>query len=75
MDKQYCERLYQEYVELSETMKRVIEAGVAGKSSTQLIDTNELIRKEELRKKLLQTCKPFLQERLTQDQLFEMENG
>ena len=71
----HCKEMYQEYRTLSERTTLVAQNYVPGKPlKPQHLDINELLKKEELRIKLLKTCRDYLEECLTPEELFEMEN-
>ena len=74
--KQACEELYREYKELEEKTKLRSRPHQPGKSiAPQTITTEEILRKEGLRKTLVEQCHDFLEEKLNPDELFEIENG
>lgn len=71
-----CGELYKEYKELAERTRIRVQEYVPGKDlESQTIKPDELLRKEEIRKKLLEQCKDFLVSELTPDDFFEIENG
>ncbi|MEK7644930.1 MAG: hypothetical protein AAB391_01205 [Patescibacteria group bacterium] len=68
-----CEELYKEYLELDQKTRIIVGNYVSGKKMTpQHIDPEELLKREELRMQLLD-CRGVLD--LSDDQLFELENG
>ena len=71
--KMLCETLYKEYLELEKKTHIKVELYTPGKDLTpQSINPDDLIKKEELRKKLLD-CKDCLN--LKDADWFEIENG
>jgi len=71
--RQVCEQLWEEYKTLSEKTHINVESYVPGKPLTpHYIDPNDLVKKEELRLKLLD-CKEVLN--LNPEQWFDIENG
>jgi len=70
--KVFCENLYKEYLDLREKTKIEIQDYKPGQDlKTQYIDPKELLKKEEVRLKLLE-CKDILE--LKPDEWFEIES-
>ena len=71
--KTHCAELYKMYIELDRKTHINVETYVPGKPlKPQYINPEELLKKEEIRKELLD-CKDFLD--LKPDVWFEIENG
>jgi len=70
-----CQELYEEYVDLARKTRLMAETYVPGKPlRVQTINPEDILKKEELRKKLLDRCRPFLESKLSPEELFEIEN-
>lgn len=71
--KNVCENLYKDYLKLAEKTHIRVETYVPGRPLTpQQIDPADLLKKEEIRLKLLD-CKDSLN--LSPEDWFEIENG
>lgn len=71
-----CQKLYEEYKALRDKTKLVAQTHKAGSEiKPQLINVNDLVKKEEIRKKLVEKCGDYLKDILQPDELFEIENG
>lgn len=73
--KKYCGELYQEYKNLAEKTRIFAQTYTSGKTSEAQAHQDDLLKKEEIRKKLLEQCKDFLEGEISAGELFEIENG
>lgn len=71
-----CKKLHEEYLALSAKTRLHIETYEPGKPLHPVhLKLDDLLRKEAVRKELLEECRDFLNENLTPEQLFDLENG
>lgn len=70
-----CEKLYKEYQTLREKTRIKVETLTPGKEiKPQEVAMEDLLRKEEVRKELLEKCRKEGSLQLTQEEWFEIEN-
>ncbi len=75
-NKNICRQLYQEYKTLSDKTASVVGSYESEKNpKSQPAILQDILKKEELRKKLLEKCKDYLKTELTPEELFDIENG
>ena len=72
--KENCEKLYEEYKKLSEKIRIAAHTYPKdNKSEIPALDPNDVLRKEEIRRGLIDNCKKYLN--LKDEEWFEIENG
>ncbi len=60
-EKEYCEKLFQQYEEAATRIALVAEDGKLGKTlHPQHINTEDILKKRNICDELVQKCKPFL---------------
>ena len=70
-----CQKLYEEYKALRDKTRIFAQSYKLNDPKPQQIDIDDLVKKEEVRKRLVEKCGAFLKENLKPDELFEIENG
>lgn len=67
-----CQKLYKEYLKLKEKTQLVIHSVEEKEVKPQILDPEDLLRKEEMRRELISNCRKYLS--LTPEQWIELEN-